>query len=76
MSRTAAFEVRCGSLIVRVCRRNTKQGMRDTVTLRRLFRDGEVWRESGRLGPNDIPLARLLLDKAHTWIYQHDDSDA
>jgi hypothetical protein len=44
--------------------------MRHSVVVTRLFRNGDVWKESSRFGRDDIPILRLALDEAHTWIYQ------
>ena len=33
----------------------------------RLYRNGDVWKESTRFGRDDLPLVKLVLDKAHTW---------
>jgi hypothetical protein len=63
-----AFELRRALIKVRVWRRNTRSGLRHTVTVTRLYRNGDVWKESSRFGKDDIPLVRLLLDKAHLWI--------
>lgn len=65
------FELRHGLLKVRVHRKHTKAGPRHTVTIVRLFKDGDLWKESSRFGRDDIPLMRLLLDQAFVWIYQN-----
>jgi len=70
MSAQPVFELRRGLIKVRVWRRRTKSSLRHTVTVTRLFRNGDVWKESTRYGRDDIPLVRLLLDEAHAWIYQ------
>lgn len=62
------FEIRRGLIKVRIWQRKTKNGVRFSLTVVRLFRNGDQWKESTRLGRDDIPLVRLLLDKAHTWI--------
>ena len=62
------FEIRRGLIKVRIWQRKTKNGSRFSLTVVRLFRNGDQWKESTRLGRDDIPLVRLLLDKAHTWI--------
>ena len=64
------FELRRGLIKVRVWRKCTKSGLRHTVTIVRLFKDGDLWKESMRFGRDDIPLVRLLLDQAFVWIYQ------
>lgn len=65
------FELRRGLIKVRIWRKRTKAGLRHTVTIIRLFKDGDVWKESSRLGRDDIPLVRLLLDQAFVWIHQN-----
>lgn len=62
---------RHGLITVRVWRKHTKFGLRHSVTVTRLFKNGDVWRESTRFGRDDIPLVRLVLDEAHSWIYRH-----
>ena len=71
MPRKPVHEIRRGLIKVRISQTRTRSGLRHTVTVTRLFRDGDVWRESARLGRDDIPLARLVLDKAHTWILEN-----
>jgi hypothetical protein len=71
MPRKPVYELRHGLLKVRVWRKRTRSGIRHTISVIRLFRNGDVWKESTRFGREDIPLIRLLLEKAHTWIYLH-----
>jgi len=63
-------EIRLGLIKVRIWRKRTRSGLRHTVAVTRLFRNGDSWKESTRFGRDDIPLMRLALDEAHTWIYQ------
>jgi hypothetical protein len=69
MATKPAFELRRGLIKVRVWRKRTSSGLRHTVMVMRLYRNGDVWKESSRFGRDDIPLVRHVLDKAHTWIY-------
>ena len=71
MSSSPVHELRRGLLRARIWRRQTRSGLRHTVAVTRLFKNGEAWKESARFGRDDLPLLRLLLDDAHTWIYQH-----
>ena len=64
-------ELRIGLIKARIWRRRTRSGPRHSVSVVRLYRNGDVWKESARFGRDDIPLLRLLLDKAHTWIFLH-----
>ena len=63
-----ALEIRRGLIKVRVWQRRSKNGVRYSLSVVRLFRNGDQWKESTRLGRDDIPLVRLVLDEAHTWM--------
>ena len=76
MASKPEFELRRGLIKVRVWRKRTRNTLRHTVTVTRLFRNGDLWKESTRYGRDDIPLVRLLLDRAHTWILQHSNQHA
>lgn len=69
MATQLVHEIRRGLIKVKIRRKQTRDGMRHTVIVTRLFRDGDCWKESSRFGRDDIPLVRLVLDEAHTWIY-------
>jgi len=62
--------VRIGLIKARVWRKQTRSGLRHTVSVLRLYRNGDVWKESTRFGRDDLPVLRLLLDQVHTWILQ------
>ena len=70
MATRPIHEIRRGLIKVRIWRKRTRDGVRHTVAVTRLFRNGDVWKESTRFGRDDIPLVRMVLDEAHTWIYQ------
>jgi hypothetical protein len=71
MLRKPIHELRRGLIKVCIWRKRTRSGLRHTIVVTRLFRNGDVWKESTRFGRDDIPLIRLLLDEALTWIYRH-----
>ena len=64
-------EIRIGLIKATVRRTKTQSGLRHTVSIVRLYRNGDVWKESTRFGRDDIPAVRLALDKAYVWIYEH-----
>jgi hypothetical protein len=68
MARKPHHEIRRGLIVVRIWL--SKKGSRERYSLAvvRLFRNGDQWKESSRLGPDDIPLVRLVLDEAHSWV--------
>jgi hypothetical protein len=61
-------EIRRGLVKARIWRRKTRAGTRYGIAVVRLFRNGDTWKESSRFGRDDIPVMRLVLDLAHTWI--------
>ena len=71
MASRPIHEIRRGLIVVRVWRKRTKGHFNYSVTIVRLFRNGEQWKESTRFGRDDIPVMRLALDKAHTWLLQN-----
>lgn len=64
-----AHEIRLGLIKVAIWKANTHAGERHNVTACRLFKDGDVWRQSQHFGRDDILLLTKALDLAHTWIY-------
>ncbi|MHB0958735.1 MAG: hypothetical protein ACYC0X_15680 [Pirellulaceae bacterium] len=60
-------EIRMGLITARIWRKRTRSGLRHTISVVRLYRDGDVWKESNRFGRDDLPLVRLVLDRAHFW---------
>lgn len=68
------LELRHGLIKVRVWRRKSKRGGY-SATVVRLYRNGDEWKESSRLGRDDIPVARLVLDEAYQWMLTNEDRD-
>ena len=64
-------EIRLGLIKASIYRKRTRSGLRHTVHAVRLFRDGDVWKQSTRFGRDDVPLLRLVLDQAYTWILKN-----
>lgn len=70
MARRPIYEIRRSLIVARVWRKKQGTAIRHVVTVTRLFRNGTEWKQSTRFSPNDLPLVRYVLDKAHTWILQ------
>lgn len=70
MAKQPAHEIRRGLIKARIWRKKTSTGIRHSVSVIRLYRNGDTWKESTRFGREDLPLVSLILDLAHTWIYQ------
>ena len=69
------YEVRFGLIKASVWRNQTRSGERHNVTVARVYRNGDVWKESTHFGRDDLPNLAKVVDLAHTWIYQHGGSD-
>ena len=67
-----AWEIRRGLIKAQIWQRRSKNGVRYSLSVVRLFRNGDQWTESTRLGRDDIPLVRLVLDEAHTWMLMNE----
>lgn len=65
---TPIHELRIGLIKARIWQRHTRSGVRHTVSVVRLFRNGDVWKESTRFGRDDLPILRLVLDRAYSWV--------
>jgi hypothetical protein len=70
MPKSPVHEIRRGLIKARIWRKKTRFGVRHSVALTRLFKNGSEWKESSRFGRDDLLLAAYVLDKAHTWISQ------
>ena len=62
--------VRFGLIKASISKNQTRAGDRYSVSVCRLFRNGDVWKESSRFGRDDLQLVSKVIDHAHTWIYQ------
>jgi hypothetical protein len=70
MAALPIHDFRKGLIRVRIWRKKTRSGLRHTVSAVRLFQKNGVWNESPRFGLADIPLVQLVLEEAHTWIFE------
>lgn len=68
MASKPIHEIRVGLILARIHERRNGKLKRHVVTVVRLFRNGDVWKESTRFGTRDLPVVQWVLDKAHTWL--------
>lgn len=68
--KTEQHVIKCGLIKATVQMRFTKGKFRFSLALVRLYLDGDCWKESKRFGPDDIPVMRVVLDKAYGWIWR------
>lgn len=64
-------EVRLGRIKAAIWENSTDSGVRHNVTLSRIFKDGDQWRDSTSFGRDDLPLVAKVSDLAHTWIFEN-----
>lgn len=68
MSQRPVHVIRFGLIKACIWQNHTKSGDRHVVTVCRLYRNGDVWKESTRFGRDDLLSLAKAFDKAHTWI--------
>ncbi len=49
---------------------DTQNGTRHNVTVTRLYKDGDEWKDSVSFGRDDLPLVGKVLDRCHSWIFE------
>ena len=69
MSKKPVHEIRLGRVRAAIWENETTNGSRYNVTVSRLYKDGESWKDSNSLGRDDLPLAAKVLDRCHSWIF-------
>jgi hypothetical protein len=75
MTKTPIHTIRLGLIKANIWRTRSRFGDRHNVTLCRLYKDGDQWRESTHFGRDDLLLLAKILDHAHTWIHTHPDDE-
>ena len=76
MSNAPEQIIRFGLIKVSIWRNATKNGDRHSISVVRLYRNGDQWKESTRFGRDDLPLVAKAIDHAHTWIFENANRDA
>jgi hypothetical protein len=64
-------EVRMGRIRAAIWENSTDKGVRHNVTISRLYKDGDTWKDSTSFGREDLLLVAKVSDAAHSWIYQN-----
>lgn len=63
-------EVRIAMVKAAIWGNMTRQGLRYGVTVTRLYKDGEKWKNTNTFGRDDLLTLRKVLDDAHSWIHK------
>jgi len=62
-------EVRMGRVKAAIWENETPNGTRHNVTVTRLYKDEDQWKDSSSFGRDDLPLVAKVVDQAHSWIF-------
>ena len=68
-SHPPVHEVRMGRIRAAIWENETQNGTRHNVTISRLYKDGDDWKDSTSFGRDDLPLVEKVAALAHAWIY-------
>ena len=63
-------EIRLGRIKAAIWENKTQNGNMHSVTITRLYKDDEGWKDSTSFGRDDLPLVAKVADLVHTWIFQ------
>lgn len=64
-----AQEIRLGRIKATIWANSGENGTRYNVTFTRLYKEGDVWKDSQSFGRDDLPLIAKVADQAHSWIF-------
>ena len=62
-------ELRMGRIRAAIWANETQNGTRHNVTVSRIYKDGDDWKDSTSFGRDDLPLVAKVADLAHSWIF-------
>ena len=65
-----AHEIRLGAVKAAIWENDTSAGKRHNVTICRLYKEGDEWRQTESFGRDDLPLVAKVVDQAHSWIFE------
>jgi hypothetical protein len=63
-------QVRFGRIKGVVWENETRNGTRSSVTISRLYKDEDQWRETSSFDRDDLPLVAKVADQLHTFIFE------
>ena len=63
-------EIRFGRIKACVWENQTENGARYSVSIVRLYKDDDGWKESLSFDRDDLPLVAKVADQCHTWIFE------
>jgi len=69
MAKKPVHEIRIGRIKATIWENETQNGTRHNVTVSRLYKDGDEWKDSASFGRDDLPLVAKVADHAHSYIF-------
>ena len=75
MLKKPVHEVRLGRIKAAIWENETQNSTLHNVTLSRLYKDGDQWKDSTSFGRDDLPLVAKVADLCHIWIFQQKRED-
>ncbi len=69
MAKKPVHEIRIGRIKATIWENETQNGTRHNVTVSRLYKDGDEWKDSTSFGRDDLPLVAKVVDQAHSYIF-------
>jgi len=70
MPNKPCHEIRMGRIRAAIWENGTQNGTRHNVTLSRLWKDGDQWKDSTSFGRDDLLLLAKVAEAACSWIFQ------
>lgn len=67
-------EIRLGRIKAAIWENETREGNRHNISLTRIYKDENIWKDSTSFGRDDLPLLAKVADLAHTWIFENSSS--
>lgn len=58
-----------GRIRAAIWENETTSGTRFNVTVSRLYKDGDNWKDSTSFGRDDLPVVAKVVDRCHSWIF-------
>ena len=74
-SNKPVHEIRFGRIKAAVWANDSEHGVRYAVTISRIYKDGEQWKETTSFGRDDLLVVAKIADQANTWIYANSSTD-
>lgn len=69
-TRKPVHEVRLGRIKAAIWANENERGQRFSVTVSRIYKDGEQWKSSDSFGRDDLPLLIKVIDRVHDYMFE------